>query len=224
MPDHEWINAYMFAWSVQTFHCLGLTRYLAMFCRQELGMHYSTFYNQLLNWAFEHRDQTRIGEEYHRTLMVCQRGMSGGHWGTVDLRFGSVVWPTEEMSFLRLVAEHEQVYKELRGFLHALLVKCSYTVVSTVVNDLIEYQQAMLVRPDDGEPRLLETAMNCHAYVNAILRGDPIPFSLRDESLLIKPRRSYASLEEYARLVTWYGRKGGRFTQPDVIYYAKDKE
>ncbi len=226
MPDHTWINTYMFAWAVQTFHCLGLSRFLAMFARHELEMKYSAFYNGLLNWAFAHRHETQIGEAYLATLDTCERGMGGGDWGTVDQRFGNIVWPTEEISFLRLATRHGTVYNELRAFMIQLMTErdwhATHVSLRKVANDLIDYQESMLILPDDIAPILVDMKFNCHSYFSAILDGKPIKFVPAEEEVIIKPRQSYESLEEYARLVCWYGRKGGRFTQSDIIHYSKE--
>ena len=172
-------------------------------------------------WASDNLD-SYLGQEYLQMCRVLDRGMRGGDWGQVDQRFGNIIWPTEEMSFLRIMADIVAVEKDLKRFLMLLMAKCNYSITPSLLNNLIDYQTRMMIRPDDSEGRTIETDYNCHSYFTAILKGDPIKFMVQCESVLVIPRRVYASLEEYARIVCWWGRKGGRFTQSNVIHYSKE--
>ena len=221
MDAEAWCETYKFAWAVQTFHCLGLARFLAMFCRHELGMPYSEFYSSLLVWLSEHLD-SYLGKEYLTMARVLNMGMCGGDWGQVDERFGNIIWPTEEMSFLRLIVDIDSVEGELRNFIMLLLANRNYHITTSLLNALVAYQAKMLIRPDDKKGWIIEMCYNCHSYFTSILLDKPIKFESLNESMLITPKRSYNSLEEYAREQVWYGRKGKRFTQSDVICYSKE--
>jgi len=221
MPTIIWRDVYMFSWVVQAFHVLGLTRYLAVFCRHELGMAYSTFYNFLLEWM-RGAPNSNLGDEYRNVLSICESGMLGGDWGQVDYRFGNIIWPTEELTFLRLVTDYQNTYKELAVFFVNLLRQRSSHFISSIVVNLIDYQKNLLIRPDDDGQRLLDMEINYHEYFSKILVDNSMKPILKPESLIIIPTRSYQNLEEYARLVVWYGRKGGKFLHRNVIYYAQD--
>jgi putative methyltransferase len=221
MPTNIWRDTYMFSWAVQAFHALGLTRYLAIFCRHELGMAYSTFYNALLEWM-QATPNSNLGDEYRNVLSICESGMRGGDWGQIDYRFGNIIWPTEELTFLRLVTDYQNTYKEIAVFFVNLLRQCSSQYISSIVVNLIDYQKNLLIRPDDDGQRSLDMEINYHEYFSKILDDKSMKPIIKPESLIIISARSYKDLEEYARLVVWYGRKGGNFLHKNIICYSKD--
>lgn len=225
MSAEDWAHCYMLAWAVQTFHAMGLTRYIAILCRHQLGLPYTEFYHRLMDWAYQHSEKTLLGEEYLIATEVMRRGGRGGDWGSVDYRFGSIVWPSEEISFLRLASQHERLYAEVASFLSSLLTRhVDFMGFTSLLDGVLAYQQAMLVRPDDGDPRYLDLPYNLHQYFTALLRGEPVTMEYRPESLIILPEQRFSSLEDYARRITWHGRKGGRFTQRRVVLYSKENE
>lgn len=118
MPEADWLRAFLFAWAVQTFHCLGLTTQAAIAAVQS-GSSYRRFYEGLLDFFNERLFGNRIGDELLRTTALAAGGMAGGPWGTVIRGYGDVVWPTEEATFLWLVNDIETVFVELAFFLRS---------------------------------------------------------------------------------------------------------
>mgnify|MGYP001594940855 CR=1 FL=1 len=113
MPTFDWVKAYMFAWAVQTFHGFGLLREVAMYLHDVQGVLYREFYEWLLQVAAQ-RPATLLAEEYRRTLAIVKRGLVGGQWGEVDLRYGNITWPTEELTYLNIAAQQcERFYDEM---------------------------------------------------------------------------------------------------------------
>jgi hypothetical protein len=148
--------------------------------------------------------------------------MRGGDWGQIDYRFGNIIWPTEELTFLRLVTDYQNTYKEIAVFFVNLLRQCSSQYISSIVVNLIDYQKNLLIRPDDDGQRSLDMEINYHEYFSKILDDKSMKPIIKPESLIIISARSYKDLEEYARLVVWYGRKGGNFLHKNIICYSKD--
>lgn len=116
MPLVDWKRAFLFAWAIQTFHCLGLTTEIAIAAFERTGLSYRAFYEKLLEYAFGH-PYNIIGQEVARITDLCNEAVAGGPWGTVIPRFGTVVWPAEEASFLRLVDRLDTFYWHLIPFL-----------------------------------------------------------------------------------------------------------
>ena len=113
MPLTDWVHAYMFAWAVQTFHGFGLLREVAMYLREFHRVTYREFYEWILQTA-RRRPNSLLGEEYIRTLACVYRGIEGGSWGEVDTRYGNIIWPTEELTYLNIAAQQsERFYQEM---------------------------------------------------------------------------------------------------------------
>jgi len=113
MPLSDWVRSYMFAWVVQAFHGFGLLREVAMYLREFHRVTYREFYEWLLQTA-RRRPYSLLGEEYTRTLVHVYHGIEGESWGAVDERYGNVIWPTEELTYLNIAAQQsERFYQEM---------------------------------------------------------------------------------------------------------------
>ena len=111
MPEADWVQAYMFSWAVQTFHGFGLLREVAMYLHDVQGVSYREFYEWLLQVA-SRRPATLLAEEYRRTIAIVKRGLDGGQWGEVDLRYGNIIWPTEEFTYLNIASQKSSRFYE----------------------------------------------------------------------------------------------------------------
>lgn len=229
MPLADWKRTYLFAWAVQTFHCLGLTRCVAIYLHEAHGVAYSAFYETLCTWASAHPD-TLIGQQYAAAARVMERALAGGSWDVVMPEAGPIVWPSEEASFLALVRHLVQMYVELDDLL------CVWEGgVGQPIVDLLRYQQAMVVAPDDGweegpeddepiwvEQRKISLGHNWHTWLQGILRGGAV--ELRDGQYELQIRaRGFNSFEQYAREVVWFGRKSGAALHETVKESRLDK-
>lgn len=135
MPHADWVEGWMFAWAVHTFHCLGLTRLLAIDARDRLT--YDEFYSELLTFM-----QSSPGSApwalYNGTLWTLKKGLAGESWDLVDERFGTISWPPDEYAFLQAVVNLDAFYDDLRPW---ALQWCSERA--------FEEQCEAIVRPGD---------------------------------------------------------------------------
>lgn len=113
MPKADWVEGWMFAWAIHTFHCLGLTRLLAIDARDRIS--YDDFYTGLLEFAHSARG-TVINRLYESTYLLLMRGIAGLSWDLVDPRFGTISWPPDEFAFLHAVLELDTFYDEIRPY------------------------------------------------------------------------------------------------------------
>lgn len=95
MPIQDFRRAFLFSWAVQTFHSLGLTQDIAIHLKGK-GLPYCNFYEGLLSADSD----TLIGQQVASANRCLDRGLSGGEWGEINPRYGQVIWPLEERSFL----------------------------------------------------------------------------------------------------------------------------
>lgn len=112
MPAGDLRRAALYAWLLQALHALGLTQHLARRLR-EAGTRYSVLYETLLDRALA-EPRGALGEEVGRLVAAWDQAVAGGPWDLVDVRFGNVMWPPEELLFLRLACRSGELYEELR--------------------------------------------------------------------------------------------------------------
>ena len=134
-----------------------------------------------------------------------------------DERFGNVSWPPEEGSFLTLVAEKEDFYREVEKFFSELIVETGCRMDETLKVDVLAYQAQMLIDPFAPCEFSFPLCFNLHEYFTAAYGGTKIP--LRQENALVQVSAEdifSSDLVRYARDIIWYGRKGGKYRHNKV--------
>lgn len=138
MPSADLERAVLYGWLLQALHSFGLTQVIARRLR-ERGTRYSALYLALLDRALE-RPETLLGREVARSREVFRAAARGEPWDTVDPRFGDVMWPPEELLFLRLACDSERFYGELPELVGG-------------ERDLVENQRRVFIPPEPGRER-----------------------------------------------------------------------
>jgi putative methyltransferase len=205
MSHAEWRRAYLLAWAVQAFHCLGLLRELAVSLMRLRGVSYRTFYEALIAFA-RANPATVVGEEYRATEALLDRVMAGGSWDLVEPRFGAVTWPPEELTFLRVAAEKQRFFREIGGVLVQWLPDPD---PSALWRDVLAYQYLRVVTADTPVHTEILLDHDVHGYLAGSPAASPAP-RRRRVRLHMEARGAFdGDWEAYARDIVWYGRKGG---------------
>ena len=113
MPAWDFAQAFTFAWAVQAFHGMGLTRNLARWWVSRGGT-YRDFYGKLLASARAGHPKAPLGQLYSKMRRQFDLGLQGKGWGRVDPRYGDILWPLEEATFLDAVSgDLGALYREI---------------------------------------------------------------------------------------------------------------
>lgn len=117
MSVQEWKKAFLFSIIVQTFHCLGLSRYIAIYLYQEFSVDYNMFYNSLLDWFLYDRDS--IGaRKLDDVIKILDSYLEGKCFlGMQKDEFGDVLWPLEEGYYLEILKVRDKFYEEFERWL-----------------------------------------------------------------------------------------------------------
>lgn len=151
MPLLELTKAVVYGWFVQALHSFGLTQLLAKELRAA-GWKYGEFYNALLDWIFAQNRRSILGLVVDDVLGWWNAAKRGLTWPTVDARFGEVMWPPEELIFLRLAVESNRFYKELRTFLvDKLKLADDLVATSLAVDVIVQRQRENFIPPEPGK-------------------------------------------------------------------------
>ncbi len=196
MNERDFEDMMVFSWVVQALHCMNLTQYTSRVLHHWRSVKFDSFYHDVIgnpsfSQAFMQQLQILRG--------VIRDVVSGvGSLDVQDDRFGSVVWPVEELLFLRLAADR------FVADLQELLVN-SYNFEQEDAESLVQFQLFSLrdwSNKFDNVERL-----ECTKDWLALARGDL--GGLERPAIYARELPSqHTSVQDYAREVVWYGRKG----------------
>ena len=216
MSRDDWKKTFMFSWAIQCFHCFSLTQYLAVFFHAEYGVSYTRFYEYLLEYA---RKNTfgLMGRQYELVSNLLERVLKGEAWDVIIPKYGNVVWPAEEATFLNLVDSKEEFYEEVKLFIEKFVENMGLDIQDDLLSDLLVYQSNMVKSPTS--PRRIEFNIqhNLQDYFQHVFFGEKIPLENRYHRIEVYSDKGYSgNLEAFAKEVVWYGRKGGQFKHSNV--------
>lgn len=211
MSNDDWQRIYLFYWAVQTFHCLGLLRYIAIAFRKQFGIRYSDFYEKLLKYFT--KSETPIGKQIALIRSIVARAIDGSRLDLVLPEFGNIYWPLEEASFLNFAKDKDNFYREIKSFIETLALQLAVSVDEDLIDDLVLYQSSIIKDPYIYEV-LITLRYDLHGYFSNL---DSTALLNSPSKLRIKAEQRFAGdLESYAREVVWYGRKSGQFFHSDA--------
>lgn len=199
MTREMWKRTVLFATCVSCCHHLGLLQLPALYLYYEQGLRYADFYEALLVWLL--RDENGVFREIETRLDEILE--SRGSAVFFDERFGNVAWSFEEYAFLRIVHDKEAFYRRVDAFLRR------YIRDDTLRADMLGYQSF-----------IIKTIQNSHAEYKALypwktifdewLRGRQTDLKREDALYAVDDPQTCSSWAQYARVVLWYGRRGGK--------------
>lgn len=207
LPHKDWLKCHQLSWIIQCLHCLSLTQCIAVFANS-CGINYRTFYESLLDFANNY-PQTQLGQITKYVTELFEGISQGKEWGIVDDRFGNIVWPPEEGAFLKLIINKDLFYEEIKP--HVKLAD------NSVLDDVFTYQKAMVISPFQEQKIKIELSCDLHKFLQQSYLGNDVQLIKEPVRYEIKAQ-NYQNLEEYAREVVWYNRKGGKFLYSEVSY------
>ena len=202
MTNADWIEMNVFAYFVQSFHHLGLLRYIALYLYNELSVSYAEFYSELISFL-KSNPQTVAG----RAMTLVEKKLhdvieNGASITQADERFGAVEWPLEELVFLMTVFERDRFYEEIRPFVS------SFSADESVVDELVEYQRFLIKYPEiTCEEKVF--SYDFADYFEKVLNSANAQLNKKDIIMSLDKKGFPLSWEDYARFVVWYGRKSG---------------
>lgn len=223
MDKFRWIKICMFSWCVQTFHCLGLTRYVAIHFKYVYGIDYQDFYQSLLDFCCSN-DVNLIKKEYFMIAHIfmdiaLNKEDKGFKYIKEDLN-----WTLEEGSFIHFSENFDLFYLEIVEFLFSKYPKIA---MNKEIVELVKFNKHMLSKYNDKKFHIkinhdfLETFKRYFKTGEYVLEHYP-------NTTYIPATKKYKSLKDYAVNVVWYGRKGGNtlkdFDDIKVEYIKDDKK
>lgn len=208
MSVQDWIKASLFGYVVQAFHCMNLTQVIAVGLRHHCGISYRQFYEGLIDYALATQFSEPLYRYLSRILGMLHAVADGrGSFDLADRQFGDLMWPVEELLFLWAASDGDRG-RSLRPYYASLAEQRS-------TNDLYWYQYAATIWPDQCTPTTVWLTSNWPAAVEAWLVNDEAELVHGAVRCVTQP--CSLSVQEFAKQVVWYGRKGGTmYRRPEV--------
>ncbi|MBK8195969.1 MAG: hypothetical protein IPK76_23215 [Lewinellaceae bacterium] len=115
---------YLYGWTAQAFHSLGILEYVAKFYNQVRGLKFIKFYEMFLDFC-RAGTGTLFSREYGILTDYMATGYSGGGWDHYDPDLAPIYWPIEEATWLRCVTDSKALKKAILDFVSYLEPQCS---------------------------------------------------------------------------------------------------
>lgn len=194
MSKEQWIDTCMFSWTIQTFHCLGLTQLIARYLHDTENYSYKDFYTKIIEYAKEN-PKSCIGYEYNIVKNKYEEVLKGKGFEYIVKQFCNLNWTFEEGSFLKYITDISRFYIEIFR-----IFKDDFKEI--LIWDLTQINDLLLKNMRSDPP-----IINISSNKIKILKHFGI--TILEEDIYQKSHIRFNSKEEYAIETVWYGRKGG---------------
>ena len=196
MPKPDWVRAYMFSVILQTFHHLGLLRYVALYLHREKSLSYYDFYNELYDYIYD--DCTGFLHTLFVELRERKNDISGTRWTYQKDAFSSTGWYFDEGAFLELVYHFDSFKKEILPFVE------KFDIEKKLMDELLHYQFS-LIRQLNEEEVTVRSAYNFYPYFED--QSGTASLTKRSSVLRIRTEKRFDNWADYARNVIWFGKR-----------------
>lgn len=200
---------YLYGWTTQAFHSLGLLEYVAKFYHQLFDLKYITFYETLVDYC--KATTGKFNKEYQILLDYMETGYAGGGWDHHDAELAPIYWPIEEATWLRCVTDSALLEMEILEFIKYLQSSLNLEVNRDVIKDLVQFQVFLLSTMDRKETvkthrsryQWKEFLVEGQASINSLV-AKPVDYSWNNKVTL-------ENKAEWCYKAIWVGRNQGNY-------------
>ncbi len=201
MSRKEWAEACKIACFVQSFHFMGLMRFVSFYLRNEKNISYRNFYMSLYEDIINHSGPAKkIFELVMSNFDEFIKEKS--NLAFYDERFGNIYWPHEQGIFLCTVYQFDEVFSELKGYIQKFFDD------SELFEDLFNYQKNIICA--FGSTDIITTFKYdwLKYFFDITEKSDAKP---EKKTVTLKFEPSYDDdWFEYAKNIVWYGKSKNR--------------
>ena len=152
---------------------------------------------------FLENSNSAVGEVFREMRKIALDVANGtGSFDFKDRTFGNIMWPVEEILFLKLIDS------DLWTLLEEFLVRNYPNISRTLVFDLIKFQQIFVKQPNDKFFTTHEFNYDLLDYVGNLLLNNEANLVERRVEFEVSDHKNFEDIKDFAREIVWYGRKG----------------
>lgn len=200
---------YLYGWTTQAFHSLGLLEYIAKFYHQIFGMKYIHFYEVFVDYC--KATTGKFNKEYRILLDYVETGYSGGGWDHYDPDLAPIYWPIEEATWLRCVTDSGVLERETLEFLYYLNTRLKLLIDDGILKDLVKFQVFILSTMDRKEP--IKVHRSKYAWKEFLVEGrsDIGDLVLKTTEYSWHNKVTLENKAEWCYRAIWVGRNQGNY-------------
>ncbi len=204
MTENDWKKMNIISAVFQGCHNMGILQFFALYLYNEGICSYKDFYCSFTDY-FLQRPESVAGKALSEIDKQLDKVLSGeGTLSICDSRFGKILWTLEEYLFSSISYEIDRFYSETEEFLLRFCEK------DEIFENLSVFQRNMIRKPFTGNIEF-EVAYGFIEYFRNIYDGKKAVLN-KEANCVTVEAKTFASWEEFARIVAWYGRKDGTGT------------
>lgn len=201
MSMEDWYITQKISICAQSFHCMGLLRFFAIYLRKAKNISYYDFYMNLYDWI-EH-ESTTVKTLLDRTCKTFEPFFRGeGNLYFADELFGNIYWDFDDGLFLCCVAQLDAFYTDVFNYLKR------YFDDDILFADLFRYQKERISLPAT-DAKTIHTEYDWHDYFEHIFDVS-VTVPEKKKCILKIAASETQTWEEYARIAAWYGKRNGK--------------
>lgn len=201
MSSSEWKTALKITACAQSFHCMGMLRFMAIYLRKAKKISYYDFYMSLFDWI--EKNSTCVKKIFEKVFASVDPFLQGkGSLNFFDKRFGDIYWPFEEGIFLCCCAEFDDFFSDIRSFTQQFFDD------TLLYEDLLQFQKAMVALPF-CDAVTIHTEYDWKDYFENVFDMNYECPEKKKTTLTTVPIK-IDDWEMYAREIVWYGKRKER--------------
>lgn len=210
MSRLEWRTAVRISVCAQSFHCMGLLRFFAIYLRKAKNISYYDFYISV--YEYIENGSGFIRENLDKVCLSIELFIQGkANLSFSDKRFGGIYWPFEEGLFLCCAYSCDDFYNDIKD----CIMDYFYDDIE-MFNDLFNYQRQMIVLPSDKE-RYIDFSYDWNEYFENLFDAS-YKEPLRRKTTVKFGEAKQDNWKEYAREIVWYGKRADKMINKDIEY------
>jgi radical SAM superfamily enzyme YgiQ (UPF0313 family) len=200
---------YVYGWTTQAFHSLGLLEYVAKFYHQLHQTKYIAFYEILIDYC--NATSGKFNKEYRILLDYMETGYAGGGWDHYDPELAPIYWPIEEATWLRCVTDSALLEEEILEFLLYLNRRLGLSLDAEILEDLVRFQVFLLSTMDRKEP--VKTHRSKYVWQEFFIEGQASPDRLvaKATEYSWENKVTLENKAEWCYRAIWVGRNQGNY-------------
>lgn len=208
MSREDWKESCRIACFAQSFHLMGLTRFVSVYLRKAKNISYYDFYMSLYKKIMT---DGKLSKDIFAPVMKNFSDFLKGkcNLSFSDERFGDIYWPHEEGLFLCVVSRLDEFFDEIKDYIG------HYFDDEELFEDLLRYQKNVICA-FGSEVKELEFEYDWLDYFSDIISLEkPIP---EKKKIRLRFDPSYENdWFEYAKKIVWYGKRDNRSIVKPVL-------
>ena len=141
-----------YSWMILTFQIFGILEYVSKYYNLRHNLKIINFYDIFSEYC--KTNESIFSTEYKILSNYIDDGYTGKGWNHQDLRFGEIVYPIEEASWLRITYDKNMLHKEIIKLMMYVENKLNLKTTQSVIADLAKFQVYILTTRNEPEIKI----------------------------------------------------------------------